>query len=111
MRIKQLLKPTLLKILIFLFLAVFFLYFAKEDVCAVSLFFAVCYNAYGFPLSYLITGNIDGAARIQTLFLEKYFTKTDNFLLNPLTLLLDLIFMYMLACLIAMLINKTKIKT
>ena len=111
MNAKNLLKPTPLKIAIFLFLAVFFLYFAKEDVCAVSLFFAVCYNAYGFPLSNLITGNIDGAAQIQTLFLDKYFAKIDNFLFNPLTFLLDLIFIYLLACSLSMLFNKIKIKT
>ncbi len=111
MNAKNLLKPNSLRIMVFLFLAVFFLYFAKEDVCAVGLFFAVCYNAYGFPLSYLITGDTDGAARIQTLFLDKYFAKIDNFLFNPLAFLLNLIFIYLLACLISILIKKIKVKT
>ena len=109
MNLKKFLKPSIFKILIFLFIAVASSYFGKENACGVSLFFAFCYNAYGFPFFYLVTGNIDSASGyIKTLPLGEFFSKLGNFLFNPPAFLLDLALIYILACLIAILFNKNK---
>jgi len=102
MNIKNFLKPTSFKILVFLSTSIIFLYFAKESVCAVSFFFAFCYNAYGFPFQYMLTGNIESASsHIKTLFLGEYFNKSGNFLFNPATLVLNLVLIYIFACFIS----------
>ncbi len=110
MSLKTFIKPSVFKIFIFVVIAVFYLYFAKEDVCGAGLFFAFCYQAYGFPFSYLITGDIDTASgHIKTLMLGDYFTKSGNFLFNTFALLLDLVLIYALACFLDMLFDrKTK---
>ncbi|MBI2650681.1 hypothetical protein HYX04_05230 [Candidatus Woesearchaeota archaeon] len=109
MRIKELLKPSILKISVFLFIGIVYLYLAKESICAASLFFAFCYNAYGFPFSYLISGNIDAAAgHIKTLFLGDYFGKHGSVLLNPFALFLNLVVIYLLSCFIEYLLMNTK---
>lgn len=108
MNIKELLKPNLAKILIFLFIGIFYLYFAKEDACGVWSIIAFCYKAYGFPFSYAVSGDIDiTSGYIKTLFLGQYFSKYGNFLFNPATLMVDIFFIYILACFISMLIKKS----
>ncbi len=109
MNVKEFLKPTILKILIFTFIGAFYLYFARESVCAAGLFFAFCYNAYGFPLYYLVAGNI-APGHVNTLFLGEYFTKSGNFLFNPATLFLDAILIYLLSCFMSLLFKNTKSK-
>ncbi|MBS3105536.1 hypothetical protein J4234_04720 [Candidatus Woesearchaeota archaeon] len=110
MHIKQSLKPNILKISIFLFIGIVYLYFAKESVCAASLFFAFCYNAYGFPFSYLASGNVDAAAgHIKTLSLGGYFSKHGSVLFNPFALFLNLVLIYLLSCFIAYLLKNTKL--
>jgi len=107
MNLKEFIKPSIFKIFIFLIIAVFYLYFAKEDACGAGLFFAFCYKAYGFPFSYLVTGNIDAASgHIKTLILGEYFSKSGNFLFNTLALLLDLALIYVLACFLDMLFDR-----
>lgn len=111
MIIKEFLKPTFLKIAVFLFMAVIFLYLAKEDVCGAGFFFAFCYKAYGFPLSYVVAGNIDTAfGHIKTLFLGKYFVKYGNLLVNPEALILNIASIYLFACLIDFAIFHSKKK-
>jgi len=111
MNIKQFIKPTISKILIFLLMAIIFLYLAKEDVCAVSFFFAFCYKAYGFPFSYAVAGNIDAAlGHLKTLFLGKYFLKYGNLLLNPAALIMDIALTYLLTCLVNFAIFHSKKK-
>lgn len=110
MCIKEL-KPNALKIFVFLFIGILFLYFAGDDVCGISPFFAFCYKAYGFPLAYLVTGNVDSAfGHIKTLPLGDYFIKSGNFLFNIPAFISDIILIYILACLISALFEKKKIK-
>lgn len=112
MKAKEFLKPAVLKMLIFLFIAVFFLYFATESVCGASFYFAFCYKAYGFPFSHTITGDIDSASSyVRTLFLGEYFNKSKNFLFSPIALIFDAVLAYLLACLLSMLLKNAKIKT
>jgi len=109
MNLKKFLKPTILKMLIFLFIGILFLYFAKESVSAAGFGFAFFYESYGFPSAYLITGNIDSASgHIRTLFLGNFFGKYGNFLFNPWALAIDIILIYLLACLFALLLKYTK---
>ena len=102
MNAKEFLKPNFLKILVFLFVGIFYIYFAKESVCGAGLFFAFCYNAYGFPFSYLITGNFDAAAgHIETLAFGGFFSRMGNYLFNPFAMLLNLVLVYLLSCFMA----------
>ena len=111
MNFKKFLKPTVLKIFIFFFIGILFLYFAKENACGVGLFFAFCYKAYGFPFFYIATGDIDNAsAYLKTLTFGGYFAKFNNFLFNVPAFLFDIVLIYLLACLISVLFRKTKIK-
>ena len=111
MNVKELLKPNALKILIFLSIGIVYLYFAVENICGVSFYFAFCYKAYGFPLSYMVIGDVNSAfGYIKTLFLGNYFTKSKNFLFNPLSLILNIISIYALTCFIAELFKNMKIK-
>ena len=99
MSAKIFLKPTILKIMIFLSIGILFLYFASESACGISLFFAFCYKAYGFPLAYLVSGDIsDSIGHIKTLPFGQYFYKSGNLLLNPAALLIDALLVYLLAC-------------
>lgn len=112
MNAKEFIKPTLLKILIFIFIGIFYLYFAKEDVCGAGFMFAFCYNAYGFPFSYMASGNIDAAlGYLKTLFLGKFFIKSGNFLFNYATLFLDILLIYLLSCFISALVKDFKTKS
>lgn len=109
MNAKEFLKPSVFKVLAFVFIGIFYLYSAGEDACGAGLFFAFCYRAYGFPFLYLVTGQIDNASSyIKTLPLGEYFSKTGNFLFNPAVFLLDIALIYLLACLISILFNKNK---
>lgn len=111
MNIKEFFRPNIPKILIFLFAALAFLYFAKEDVCGAGFIFAFCYKAYGFPFDYIVTGNVDAAfGHIKTLPFGQYFYKSGNFLLNPAALLVDVLLVYLLACFIASLFRTLKSK-
>lgn len=101
MNAKEILKPDIFKIFIFLFIGIIYLYFAKESVCAVSFYFAFCYNAYGFPFQYMVDGNIESAySQIKASFLGEYFNKSGNILFNPAAFALDLALIYLLACFI-----------
>lgn len=103
MNIKEFLKPNTFKISIFLFIGIIYLYFAKESVCAVSFYFAFCYNAYGFPFQYMVAGNIESAySQIKASFLGEYFNNYGNFLFNPAAFALDLALIYLLACFVYM---------
>ena len=109
MGIKDFLKPSIVKILAFLSVGLFYLYFASESVSAAGFSFAVFYSAYGFPFQYLIIGDIDNLSGIiKDMFLGNYFTKFGNTLINPAALALDLILIYSFACLISMLFAKMK---
>src|SRR3989338_3690302 len=110
-KVKELIKPTVLKLLIFLFISLFYLYFAGEDVCAVGLSFKFCYKAHGFPIPYLVTGDISNASDyIKTLSFSNYFAKFGNYLLNPAALLIDAVLIYLLSCFISMIFADMKIK-
>ena len=103
----KILKPNVLKAFIFLLIMVVFLYLAVESTCGASLFFTFCYKAYGFPFYYLITGDVDAASDYaNSMFLNEYFTKSQDFLLNPASLILDVALMYILACFISTLFEK-----
>lgn len=111
MNVKDFFKPTIFKILIFLFISVFYLYFAGEDACGAGFGFSFCYKAHGYPFLYLVTGNIDIASGyLKDAFLGKFFAKPGNFLFNPLGLALDIIFIYILACLVSIPLEKLKLK-
>ncbi|MBI3034860.1 hypothetical protein HYY71_00920 [Candidatus Woesearchaeota archaeon] len=109
MNVKEFLKPSGLKILIFLFIGIVYSYFAKESVCAVSFFFAFCYNAHGFPFQYMITGGIEGASsNANKFFLGEYFGRFGGFLFNPVAFALNLVLVYLLACFISILFKNMK---
>jgi len=111
MNIKQFIKPNIFKIFVFLPMAFIFLYLAKEDICGAGFLFAFCYRSYGFPFSYMATGNVDAAlGHIKTLFLGEHFNKLDNVLINPIALLFDLAFIYLLSCIIFALSRNIKPK-
>ena len=112
MNIKELLKPSALKIIVFLFIGTVYLYFARESTCGASFFFAFCYNAYGFPFFYMINGNIDAASDYakKNLFLGEYFSKSGNSLFNPAAFVLDIVLIYLLACFISVLFKGIMVK-
>lgn len=111
MNAKEFLKPNIFKILTFIFIGIFYLYFAGESVCGVSFLFAFCYKAYGFPFLYLITGDInDVSGYVKTLFLGKYFSKFGNLFFNLAALVLDIVLIYLLACLMSMIFNKKNVE-
>ena len=108
-KISDILKPNIPKILVFLSLGIALLYFVKEDICGVFLFFGFCYKAYGFPLLYILSGNIEVAAgQAKTVFLGKYFIKSGNLLFNPAALILDLALTYLFSCLAVVFFNYLK---
>lgn len=110
MRLAELLKPNIFKIITFIFIGIVFLYFAKESTCGVSFFFAFCYKAYGFPFFYMIDGDVGAASDYaNTLFLGRHFSKSGSILLNPAAFALNVILMYLLACFITVLF-KDKIR-
>lgn len=112
MDIREFLKPTLFKFLIFLIVSIFYLYFANESICGVGFSFAFCYNSYGFPLAYLISGDLDNSmGHIQTLPFAKFFYKSGGFLFRPTTLLIDILLVYLLACFMALLFRIQKSKS
>lgn len=112
MNIKNFLKPDIFKALIFLFMCIFYLYFANDKVSAAGFSFAIFYSAYGFPFQYLIIGDIGKTSGIvNNLFLGNYFIKFNNFLFNPLALALNIILIYLLACLMAIPLKNKKSKT
>ena len=111
MNFKEFLKPTFMKIFLFFIFVAFFVFIAKEDACGVGLFFAFCYKAYGFPLFYLVTGQIDEAsAYLKTLTFGGYFAKFNNFLFNVPAFLFDIVVIYLLACLVYILFRKKTIE-
>ena len=111
MNLKEFLKPTVLKIFLFLVFVAFFIFIARDDACGVGLFFAFCYKAYGFPFFYIATGDIDiASAYFKTLTFGGYFAKFNNFLFNVPAFLFDIVLIYLLACLISVLFRKIKIK-
>ena len=111
MNLKEFIKPSAFKILASLFIGVFYLYFAVEDVCAVSLFFAFCYKAYGFPFSYIVAGDVGSAfGHIKTMPFGAYFVKSGNYLLNLVALALDFVLIYLLACVMAMMLSNAEVK-
>ena len=109
MNVKKLFKPNALSMS--LTLLGISLFFVKQEVCAAGGFiFVFCYKAYGFPFSYLITGDVGNAyGHIKTLFLGNYFFQFENFLFNPFTFLLNAILIYLSACFISFLF-KLKIR-
>jgi len=110
MNIKAILKPSILKVVIFSILGTVFLYFIAETACGIVLFYGFCYKAYGFPFSYLMTGDIEIAAgHIKTFFLGNIFIKYGKFLFNPLALILNIFLLYILSCLMALMFGYTKI--
>lgn len=105
------LKPNILKIIISLIIAIIFLYFPAEKACGAGFGFSFCYKDYGFPFKYLITGDADFASQFTGDYaLGKYFRKYENFLLNSLSLAIDLALAYLLACSIDMATRKIKSK-
>ena len=96
MNLKDSIKPNLLMILIFVFVAIISLVFTKKSSCGVSFFFSFCFKAYGYPLHYLITGDVDNG-HVQTLSFGKYFKKFSNILFNPIAFILDIILIYLLS--------------
>ena len=111
MNLKEFLRPTVFKMSAFLLIGSIYLYFAKEDVCAVSFYFGFCYRAYGFPFQYIVTGDIAGASsQITALPFSSYFTKYGSFLLNVPALVLDVILIYLMSCFISILFRKMKFK-
>ncbi|MEK6946132.1 MAG: hypothetical protein AABX32_00845 [Nanoarchaeota archaeon] len=109
MNVKNFLKPTFLKAIIFLFVGVVYLYFAKESVSAAGLSFAFFYTAYGFPFQYLITGDVGKISSIvRELFLGNYFGEYGNFLFNPVAFALDIILIYLFSCFMGVLFEKMK---
>ncbi|MBI4452517.1 hypothetical protein HY637_03745 [Candidatus Woesearchaeota archaeon] len=110
-KVKEFLKPTILKMVIFIIANAFIFYLSKESVCGVIFYFPFCYNAYGLPLSYAISGDIETAAgHIKTLPLGNYYSKAGSFLLNPSAFVFDMLFAYLAACLIAMLLKTLNFK-
>ena len=111
MNIKNFFKPTLSKLLIFVFIAVFYLFFASETTCGASLFFSFCYKAHGFPFSYFMTGDVDWLDKTpNALFLGKYFGKSGNALFNAPALAIDILLIYLLSCFLGLFINVKKLK-
>ena len=111
MNIKEFIKPSIFKILVFFVIAALSIYFTKESACGVSIFFAFCYKAYGFPFLYIVTGQVDTASGyIKTLPLGNYFSKFGNFLFNIPAFILDIILIYLAACFIFIVFRKMKIK-
>ena len=103
MRLGKFLKPTILKIMVFLFIGIIYLYLAAESVCGAGFGFTICYKAYGFPFQYFATGDVDSSMNIiESSLLGQYFNKIGNFLFNPISLALDLTLIYLLSCLISM---------
>ena len=112
MGIKNFLKPSIFKLTIFIFVGIFYLYFIKEGVSAAGFNFAFFYNAYGFPFQYLITGDTSNLSGITNeMFLGNYFTKYGTALINPIALVLNIMLIYLLACIMSMLFAKMKVKS
>ncbi len=111
MRLNKFLNPTIMKIMVFLFIGLVYLYFAAESVCGAGLTFVICYKAYGFPFQYLATGDVDSAINIiNSSPLGGYFNKLGNFLFNPVSLALDLALIYLASCLISFVFENKPIK-
>ena len=106
MNIKEFFKPSVLKIFIFIIIAIFYLYFAGETGCGAGFGFSLCYKAYGFPFFYAMTGD-EGIVRniAESSFLGNYFSKFGILNFNALALLVDVILIYSLACIIGSLLN------
>lgn len=98
MSIKEFFRPNIPKILIFLFIAIFFLS-AKESVCGAGFLFSFCYKSYGFPFDYLVIGDPSSVGYVKTLAFGQFFFNAGSLMLNPVTLTIDIILIYALASL------------
>ncbi|MBI2651787.1 hypothetical protein HYX01_04910 [Candidatus Woesearchaeota archaeon] len=108
--IKDFLKPNKQKIVAFLFIFIAYSYFAKENVCGASFFFAFCYKAYGYPF-FMVTGDINPAFEIlRSEPLANYFSKFGNFLFNPFAFIINLALVYLMGCFAAYIYNKLTLK-
>jgi len=111
MNVKVLLKPSVLKIVIFSILGIIFLYLASEKACAAGLSFSFCYKAYGFPFHYIATGDVDIAhGYLKTITLGRYFSKYGKFLFNGVALAIDIILIYLIACFVSLPFKNMKLK-
>ena len=109
MRLNKFLKPNILKITVFLFICLVYLYLAAESACGAGFGFTICYKAYGFPFQYLATGDINTAINIlNSSPLGAYFGKIGNFLFNPVSLALDLALIYLISCIISFVFENKK---
>ena len=111
MRLGKFLKPTILKITVFLFIGIVYLYLAAESACGAGFGFTICYKAYGFPFQYLATGDVNSAINIINAYtFGDYFNKIGNFLFNPISLALDLALIYLASSLISFIFENKNIK-
>jgi len=113
MKVKEFLKPNLFKLLVFLFIGVIYIYFAREETCAFGGFlFSFCYRTYGFPFFYLATGDVDISTEyIKTLFLGEHFNKYGNVMFNVVALLADITLIYILSCFISVLFKNMQLES
>ena len=110
MKIKEAFRPNAFKAITFIFICFLYLYLAKQSACAVGFGFVLCYNLYGTPFPYLITGDLDiASAELRELFLGSYFSQYETFYFNPATLALNLITVYLISCFVYYLIGGTKL--
>ena len=111
MKIKEFLKPNILNIGIFVLIGIFYLFLAGQKTCGAGYSFDFCYKTTGFPLQYILTGDINSAsALIKEIPLGSYFIKSGNALLNPAAFALDVVFIYLLSCFISFLFRNMEIK-
>ena len=109
MKIKKFLKPNALKVFLFLFIGIVYLYLAGENACGAGFGFSFCYKASGFPFLYVASGNVGMAfGYLKTLFFGSLFIKFGTILFNPAAFLADIILIYLFACLPSLLFNNKK---
>ena len=109
----RILNPSISKISISLLIILLASYFSSKTACGVYFLFTFCYMTYGFPFSYIVGGDTGAEttiSQVKTLYFGEYFFKAGNLLINPLTLILNLILTYMLSCIIVALLEYANAK-
>ncbi len=107
MKLKNFFKPTILKLIIFLMLAISTFYIFDERTCGASFFFSFCYTASGFPIFYIVRGDIAAVGSYtESLLLDKFFTNYGNFIFNWISFAIDMAAIYVISCSLCILLAK-----
>ena len=105
-------RPAKLQLFITAFVILFFGFYAKESVCAASIFFAFCVNEHGFPFTGMMTGHIGSVPQevLEERFFGQFFMRKGGVLFNPALILLNIMAYYLFVAFLFYISNIKRVK-